>query len=263
MTARRLAAPLIAAALVLIGAFVTALPSRLAPSSAAPFGAGGLLSAFVTSFGAPSAQAGGDEGRYDHLLFVLSWSPSYCETKVDADSVGNTTGPIDEQCTTAGRRFGFIVHGLWPQYARGWPEYCAIPPPKLDPKLVESMLPLMPSRQLIRHEWEKHGTCTGLLPVDYFELVRQVRRLVRIPPRLQELFVPAMVSPAVIERMFREENPGLKADEIAITCEKRRLREVRICFDRDLNFRACSAAEKRACRSDWVLMPPVKTPGWP
>lgn len=194
-------------------------------------------------------------GRYDYLVLVLSWSPSYCEAEGDRAS--------PEQCAWYARNYAFVVHGLWPQNERGWPEDCIIPVPKLDRETVDGMLDVMPSRKLVEHEWARHGTCSGLDADEYFALVRQARKLIRVPQDLQEMYVPATVSPAVIERMFRELNPGLKPDEIAITCDRRRLREVRICMDRDLNFRGCGEIEKRACRSDWILMPPVRKPRWP
>lgn len=200
----------------------------------------------------------GYAGNYDFLVYVLSWSPSYCE------SLGEAAAETDpQQCGRFGKSRAFIVHGLWPQYERGWPEYCLTPAPKLEKPLVERMLDIMPSRRLIAHQWAKHGTCSGLDAAGYFELVRQVRTLIRIPPDLQEMYAKATVSPMVVERMFREVNSGLEADEIAVTCERRRLREVRICLDRDLDFRPCPEVERRSCKADWIIMPPARPPTWP
>jgi len=36
------------------------------------------------------------------------------------------------------------------------------------------------------------------------------------------------------------------------------LSEVRICMSKDLQFRACDEIDRRACRRDQVLMPPVR-----
>jgi len=36
------------------------------------------------------------------------------------------------------------------------------------------------------------------------------------------------------------------------------LREVRICMTRDLQFRDCSPSAQRTCRSDQLVMPPVR-----
>lgn len=190
---------------------------------------------------------------YDYLILALSWSPSYCELAAeDADP---------EQCGQRGPEDAFIVHGLWPQSSRGELAYCG-PAGKLDPKLVDSMLDLTPSRDLIAHEWAKHGTCSGLPPDLYFRLVRQAYEVVRVPPDLQELYTAATVSPPAIERMFTLVNPGLGNDEISISCRMKRLTEVRFCLDSDLGFVSCPEQERRACRQDWVRMPPVTPSLW-
>lgn len=198
---------------------------------------------------AAPARADGVSSPFDYWMFVFSWSPSYCEAEGDGGS--------PEQCSS-GRPYGFIVHGLWPQYARGWPDYCGSAYGRLDPELVDSMLPLMPSRGLVRYQWDKHGTCSGLPPEEYFDRIWEVRRLIRVPDDLQTLYTDSMVSPAVIERMFRGINPGMPADAISVTCDRRRLREVRICLNKDLTYRSCPAEEKRACKADWIRMPPVR-----
>ena len=86
---------------------------------------------------------------------------------------------LDQQC--GGRPFSFVVHGLWPQYEQGFPSFCQVPAPRLDRAIVGSMLDLMPSPRLIFHEWDRHGTCSGLSPHAYFEAVRKARAVVKIP----------------------------------------------------------------------------------
>lgn len=205
-----------------------------------------------------SAGAASADGRYEFLVFSLSWSPSFCE------AAGDDAGRIaPEECGFFARPRAFVVHGLWPLGARGFPEYCLTPPPRLDKALVDGMLDLMPSRDHVEQEWAKHGTCSGLEAAAYFALVREVRALIRVPTDMTELYTETNVSPAAVERMFRNVNPGLDGDEISVTCERRRLREVRICLDRDLNFRACpEIVERRACKSDWIMMPASRVPIW-
>jgi len=43
-----------------------------------------------------------------------------------------------------------------------------------------------------------------------------------------------------------------------VICTSRRLSEVRICLSKDLQFRSCEETDRRACRRDQVLMPPVR-----
>src|SRR3954463_7295623 len=84
-------------------------------------------------------------GEFDFYVLALSWSPSYCEA---AQERGGGLGRSQQgQC--AGRPYSFVGHGLWPQYDRGSPNYCQQPSPRLDGRIVSSMLDLMPAAGLI------------------------------------------------------------------------------------------------------------------
>jgi ribonuclease T2 len=191
-------------------------------------------------------------GSFDFYVLALSWSPSFCATSQER----NPDRPPQAQC--AERPFSFVVHGLWPQYEKGFPEYCQQPSPRLDRNIVSSMLDVMPSPRLVFHEWDKHGTCSGLSPRAYFEAVRKVRAAVKIPAEYLELKEYLTVSPADVEAAFVKANPGLAEDGIAVACDNRRLTEVRICVNRDLQFRSCEETNRRACRRDKLVMPPVR-----
>ena len=65
-------------------------------------------------------------GQFDYYVLALSWSPSFCET-----ATGNARR---QQC--GARPFSFVVHGLWPQYERGFPESCLVLPQRLDRNIM-------------------------------------------------------------------------------------------------------------------------------
>src|ERR1700730_16192691 len=108
-------------------------------------------------------------GEFDYYVLSLSWSPSFCEEAAERGAEGRS------QAQCGGRPFSFVVHGLWPQYERGFPEYCQRPSPRLDRNIMSSMLDLMPAPGLIFNEWDKHGTCSGLGERGYFETIRKAR----------------------------------------------------------------------------------------
>src|ERR1700758_5041018 len=189
-------------------------------------------------------------GQFDFYVLALSWSPSFCE------AAGERGTPPRQQCGK--RPFSFVVHGLWPQYERGFPEFCLFPPPRLDRNIMRSMLDLMPAPGLVYHEWEQHGTCSGLQPREYFDLVRTARGRVNIPEQYSHPTLPLSVTPAQVIDAFVSANDGLSPEGITVDCDHRRLREVRICFARDLKFRDCSRSAQRACRSERLIMPPVR-----
>ncbi len=189
-----------------------------------------------------------DQAEFDFYVLALSWSPSFCAAK-------NRTSGL--QC--GGKRFfSFIVHGLWPQYEKGWPSNCDAKVRQVNSNLVNSMLDIMPAKGLIQHEWKKHGTCSGLGQRGYFAKLRKAYEKIRFPARYRLNDRYLMVSPDEMEEAFGLENPGLGKGAIAITCDKRRLREVRICFSRDLQFRACQQVDRNSCRRQKIVMPPVR-----
>src|SRR6201987_1610244 len=144
-------------------------------------------------------------GAFDFYVLSLSWSPSFCEEAEERGREGRTGG----QC--GGRPFSFVVHGLWPQYEHGFPEYCQRPSPRLAREIMTSMLDLMPAPGLIYNEWDKHGTCSGLGERAYFVMIRKARAVVKIPPDYLQLSDTKTVSPAEVEDAFIKANPGMKA----------------------------------------------------
>jgi len=191
-------------------------------------------------------------GQFDFYVLALSWSPTFCE----ASRERNGGRSNHQQCGE--RPYAFVVHGLWPQYERGYPRDCQVPAPRLNRNIVNSMLDLMPSPRLVFNEWDKHGTCTGLSGQQYFDLVRKARETVKIPEPFHDLTEYQMVTPEQVEQEFVKANPGLTQDGLSVTCDRRRLREVRICMTKDLQFRDCAEVNRRACRNEKVVMPPVR-----
>ena len=215
----------------------------------------GLAMAVGMALAAPAAaqdRRQNEPGKFDYYVLSLSWSPSYCEAS--AERAPNRAP--DQQC--GARPFAFVVHGLWPQYERGFPSYCQVPAPRLDRGIVGSVLDLMPSPRLVFHEWDRHGTCSGLTPHAYFETMRKARAAVKIPDDYLALGRPTMVTAADVADAFVKANPNLSRDDVAVMCDKKRLSEVRICLTRSFAFRACPEVTQRACKLERMTMPAVR-----
>jgi ribonuclease T2 len=197
-----------------------------------------LAAAWAGSAAAQDGRGRGDTpGVFDFYVLALSWSPGFCAR----DQRGSP------QCD-AGRRLGFVVHGLWPQYERGYPSNCAAD--RGAPRsAIEQTGDLYPDPGLARHEWRTHGTCSGLSPSAYFGAVARARAMVTIPDPLVDLGGPGQTTPQNLERAFTAVNPGLRADMMAVGCRSGALQEIRICLDRDLRgFRTCPEVDRNACR---------------
>jgi ribonuclease T2 len=222
-------------------------------ASRAAFYASIIFILAITIRGAPAQDRRQNEpGQFDFYVLTLSWSPSFCEAS--AERAGGASQR--EQC--GDRPFSFVVHGLWPQYEKGFPEFCQNPAPRLNRNIVSSMLDLMPSPRLVFHEWDRHGTCSGLTPGAFFENVRRARATVKIPDAYLDLRDTLTVSPDDVENAFVTANPGMTRAGIAVSCDSKRLSEVRICLGKDLKFQDCAEVDRRACRRDKLVMPPVR-----
>jgi ribonuclease T2 len=192
-------------------------------------------------------------GRFDYYALALSWSPSYC-----ASHGGD---PNDQQCGQ-GRAFAFVVHGLWPQYDRGWPENCRTGEPRVSDDQIDAMLDIMPSKQLVIHEWKKHGSCSGLSTGAYFDEVRAVFGKVRIPARYLSPTADVTTTPDELVSDFVKTNAGLTADMLSVQCgnarDQARLSELRVCFSKSGDFQSCGSNERRACRATTLVLPKVR-----
>jgi ribonuclease T2 len=189
-------------------------------------------------------------GSFDFYVLALSWSPTFCAEQ---------SGDDDKEQCGVGRPFAFVVHGLWPQNERGFPADCESQfGARIERSIADNMLDIMPSRDLVFHEWRKHGTCSGLSPEGYFALARKAKEQVTIPRQYVKLTNDTTVTPAEVERAFIGANPNLQQNAIAVTCSNRYLKEVRICMDKSLKFRACPEVDSKSCRAAKTVMPPVR-----
>lgn len=205
--------------------------------------------------GSEPRMRGGVPGRFDYYSLVLSWSPTFCQTAERPDA---------SQCNRRdGRRFAFILHGLWPQYERGYPEYCPTGErPFVPDSTINRMADIMPSRNLTIHEYRKHGVCTGLGPDGYYALSRKLFEKIKVPQRFNAPDQNQMVDTSTVVSEFVAANPGLKPDMLAVVCggAGNRLREIRVCFTQEGQFRSCGGNEsqRRLCAAPRVFIPPVR-----
>jgi ribonuclease T2 len=174
-------------------------------------------------------------GEFDYYLLTLSWSPSYCLTHQE------------DRAQCGGKGFGFVLHGLWPQFdSGGYPENCA-PGVRLSEQAAAVGRTLYPSPKLMEHEWERHGTCSGLDAVSYFRTADKALAAVRIPAMFEAPRTSLTLSAAQIATEFRRASPALPLDGLVVACGRGHLSEVRVCLTRDLKPRSCGRSVRNSC----------------
>lgn len=190
-----------------------------------------------------------DGDGFSYYLLTLSYAPDFC-----AQAAGNK----DPRECGAGRRVGFVVHGLWPQGETGrGPERCG-PARPVSQDIVRDTLNYVPSESLIQHEWADHGTCSGLDAAEYFALLRKGRDSVRIPDDLKAPAQLLHLGASDIETKLARANPGFPAGAFRVTCYRDgELQEIRICLNKDLSPRSCGSSAG-GCSAGDVSLNPVR-----
>jgi ribonuclease T2 len=210
------------------------------------------LCAFLLNFNVVFAKQP-QAGVFDYFVLSLSWSPSFCAT--DA-------GQRDQSQCSPGRRFAFVVHGLWPQYNQGWPSDCQTAESWVPQEQIDAMMDIMPSKKLILHEWKKHGSCSGVSQAAYFKATRLLFQKVIIPARYASPTADVIVTPEQLVTDFVKTNKGLTADMLSVQCgnsrDSARLSDLRVCLDIRGNFATCGGNERRSCQAKTLVMPQVR-----
>jgi ribonuclease T2 len=176
--------------------------------------------------------------NFDYYLLNLSWSPEFCHSHANAP-----------ECA---QHLAFTLHGLWPQNNSGpFIENCSTAPGPQNPSQYSD---IYPDLGLLRHEWQTHGTCSGLPPDAFFTLARTAVHSVAIPATLSQLDHQISLPPAQIIDLFRTANPSFPASSIAISCGNNYLTAVEVCMDKQARPIACGPI--RSCRANTVRITP-------
>ncbi|WP_299551877.1 ribonuclease T2 [uncultured Tateyamaria sp.] len=188
-------------------------------------------------------------GEFDYYVLSLSWSPNWCAYEGDARG--------SDQCD-ARHDHGWILHGLWPQYHRGWPEYCQTAERPPNRAMTRDMADIMGTSGLAWHQWKKHGVCSGLSAPAYYALSREAYGRVVRPPVFRKLDKTVKLPASVVEEAFLQSNPGLEPDGVTITCREGHIQEARICLSRELDPVPCGQDVVRDCTARDALFTPVR-----
>lgn len=213
------------------------------------------------TLGAETFKTGPKGGTYESLMLSMAWSPTFCISP---------GGKSDREQCAGTKKYGFVAHGLWPQFPRGSgaSHGCTGEVVGLTDKSVEKVEGIMPSHKLMAREWGKHGTCYGSDPATYFAKTRTAWDKVKIPARFKSAPADSTVTADQVRKAFMDANPDLPATALSISCHtvkskdskappKLYFSEVRLCMDKNLSFQACGAQIKDRCKGE-AIVPGIK-----
>ncbi len=166
---------------------------------------------------------------------AITWAAQYCRDNAREASAAFQCG--------SGNRFGFTLHGLWPDgTGRAWPQYCS-PAPILSKVEIRKNLCATPSAQLLQHEYAKHGTCMGVPPAQYFARATGLFARLRMPD-MNALSRRPNLTAAQFAAAFARANRGIAPNMLRVTANRRGwLDEVWLCMNTRFAFTACPASK--------------------
>jgi ribonuclease T2 len=165
---------------------------------------------------------------------ALTWVPEYCR--------GRETRVADRrECSGKSGRFGFAVHGLWPE-GRGaaWPQWCPSAR-RARSRDIAANLCMTPSAALLAHEWAKHGACMASTPERYFRATRALWNSLRWPD-FDRIARKRDLTAGEIRRAFAEANRAWDPEHIGLVVNERGwLEEMKLCYGRNFMPAKCDA----------------------
>ena len=114
---------------------------------------------------------------------------------------------------------------------------------------------LFVTEKLLKHEWAKHGTCSGVEASEYLDKTDTALGVVQIPQAFEPFNVPGPLAARDIEALFRESNPSMGRHGMAVICKGKVLSEVRVCLSKELRFTGCPQSIKTQCRTGELRIP--------
>jgi ribonuclease T2 len=124
--------------------------------------------------------------------------------------------------------------------------------------MTREMADVMGTSGLAWHQWNKHGSCTGLSARTYYALSRDAYAKVVRPPLFRKLDRTVKLPAAVVEEAFLKANPTFEADGVTVTCRAGHIQEVRICLSRDLTPVPCGQDVVRDCKMKDAVFTPLR-----
>ncbi|WP_419805658.1 ribonuclease T2 family protein [Terriglobus sp.] len=173
-------------------------------------------------------------GQFDYYLLNLSWSPEFChnvEVLPLSEHSERRQKRLEDAASECGTPHGFVLHGLWPQNFSGtWPANCGTEPGPADytPYLKDT-----PSLTLLKHEWTKHGTCSGLAPDPFFTTADHAFEALKVPQQLQAVRQTLQVKTSDLLQALYKANPAYPQGSIELACGRNYLTAVEVCLSKN------------------------------
>jgi ribonuclease T2 len=195
---------------------------------------------FDSNRGSLTSKAG-TAGKFDYYLLAMSWSPNYCLTHAN-----------ETQCI---QKKTFVIHGLWPENLSGIHPSSCPSQYTLTQSAIDIVFPYSPSKSLIQHEWDKHGVCAGKSSTAYETDAVNAFKSVKVPSYLVAPTASKTVSLTTLRSDFQRSS-GLTSSQFVVTCNGSKLKEVRVCFNKQFAAQTCGSDIVNSCPTTLTIDAP-------
>jgi len=190
----------------------------------------------------------GSAGDFDFYVVQQSWPAEFCYSHSSYPGCENPTNWQQNNLT---------LHGVWPNYnvarsGHDWPQCCSskygtsITQSEME-SILSELQTYWPSEQdpapsgdwsssLWEHEWNKHGTCSGLGVTDYFQHGINIMQQANIStPSVISSNIGGSTTAEAIQSAFNNGSPcGSGACLVGVTCSGSYLEAITTCWSKDL-----------------------------
>lgn len=171
--------------------------------------------ASITMPRAPQPDGPKRASRISGYTLAVSWSPEFCRGgKAGSD-------PDSLQCNGSIGRFGFVLHGLWPESGQGkYPQWCSVIPRPTEAEL-------------------KANLC--MTPAAYFKVSSILWNGITLPDA-DKLSRKDGLTAGDLRQAFVALNPGWRAESVGLRVSNGGwLREMQLCYGKDFRPARCEA----------------------
>jgi len=187
----------------------------------------------------PAATQAQAKKDFDFYVFASEWAGSVCTTN-------SCTSAYDEGVV----HDFWNIHGLWPSDGKMGVNYCS--DEKFNPSLLSSIKSdlagywsgLYSSADSFHgHEWEKHGTCSGMSQIDYFTTTIKLARELDVFGALQRHNIIPGTQTYSCDQVAKAIQQTYGITKFSLSNPSKYLTELQLCVNKDFQVQDCPKAK--------------------
>ena len=210
------------------------------------------------------------QNEWTYMVLSQTWEGTFCNDGCCLLPSGAT-----------GLTSGVTIHGLWPNYEKGYPSCCkcSYTDAEVDNYMtsnaqmyrdLNTYWPSLKKCKFVSYEWRKHGTCAASVYdgergyADYFNTVITLHKRWNLYKILSDAGIKPSNTTRYPATKITKAIEAAVGKTVALTCSSGKLAEIRICIGRPTSATKlnpspidCATSVWNGCSSkDTIILPP-------